>query len=132
MAAKKDKKYLCISEHATGFTQGDKKKWDYARFGVGKKYILRQIKKFETGYREKQATFGLYNFDSNHPLYRCEDNNVGTYLCFFNGSKHLGTFNFSPSSGRFLKTYNSGYWVSEDHPYYKDTPIISIGVCAEL
>jgi len=130
---KDDKKYLCIAEEVTGFKLGDKKKWVSSRFEVGEKYILREIKKAEAGYRAEQTTFGLYKFSSNYPSYRCEDkNSAGTYLCFMNASKHLGTFNFSPSTGRFLLTYNGGYWVPEDNPYYKHTPTMTIGACAEL
>lgn len=119
--------YLCISEESTGFYY-EKGQWGRASFNVkNDKFILREIKTGESGYLDKENSYGIFPIGEKQPELQCgisesEDNFVCQGL--------LGQLYFSPKSGRFIKTYITGYWDGIDSN--ENTPVITRGRCSKI
>jgi len=119
--------YLCVSEESTGFVF-EKGSWRRANFNVAdEKYIVRRIKEDEFGFKDKDNPYGVFALGENFPEFRCSiSEDSKNYICRIG----LGQFLFSPKSGRFIKTYTSGYWDGADNS--DNTPHITRGRCSKI
>lgn len=123
----KDDTYFCVAENSTGFFFKNGK-WDRAFFDVSKeKYIIRKLKKGELFFGRKNYTYGVYPLGDDVSVHGCKlIQNATEMLCDGVVSKLF----ISLKAGRFLKTYNMGYWEGEDNN--KNTPHIMIGRCSKI
>lgn len=122
----KNDTYLCVTEDVSGF-YFENNKWGHAYFNDRDKYILRKLKKDESGYTDKNNTYGLFELGENSTLYKCIQN---PYSNNFKCTSFLGEFFYSPKTGRFLKTYTQGYWGGGDNN--ENTPNMAIGKCSKI
>jgi len=122
--------YLCMSDSATGFTYNDiTGEWQTSTFSVrDSKYVITESK--EDNYAFKVAMHG-----TTYSYADCKDdfNEYGYLVC----SGAAGTFKFNRINGRFLKTYELGYYnvlpkIRGNDDTTSDTPTIEIGKCTPL
>ena len=130
-------KYLCVTEHATGFSYNENtKEWKSATFKADSKYII-------TKSDEKEYSFKVTKVGEDSPFYQCEKgiNKFGYLFC----KGIVGEFKFNRLNGRFLATHPYGYFdVIPKHmrsfedkakliPFTdkdSDTPSMEIGKCS--
>ena len=127
LAYSKDDTYLCIAEESTGF-YFENGKWGQAKFDVSEeKFLIRKIKTHEVGYVDKKNNYGIYPLGENYSVHVCEQNQR-TKKMICNGI--TGKIFFSPTSGRFLKSYIFGYWEGIDNN--TNTPHLMRGRCSKI
>lgn len=115
--------YLCVTEEATGFIS-QYGVWKQANFDVSEeKFIVRKFKKGEPKMKD-EFTHGVFPLGSDFPNYWCTFPEENQKLLCRSG---IGSFMFSPKTGRFIKTHIFGYWDNKD-----DTPSISRGKCSKI
>ena len=137
--------YLCIAEHSVGFKYEDGS-WHESRFDVSDEKFL--IKKLETGkYYDpyyKGYKYGIFPLGETNPTHRCEKRqfNAVTGFSYICGTGHeieifetilgfqIGHIYFSPESGKFVETYNYGYWPEDESS--ENTPYITLGRCSVI
>ena len=121
-----DLSFLCIAEGASGF-RFENGSWHSVAFDVSEaKYILKKVKESEFGFEDKENPYGLYDFGESSTITRCSQSESGDFMCLVG----TGDFFFSPSSGRFIKTYTLGYWDGVDSN--DNTPHIERGRCSKI
>ena len=125
-AALADDSYLCIGEHATGFSFNEKNKtWIAGGFKEGK-WILK--KSADPNYK-----WEVYRFGENFPESVCEQdfNESGNIMC-----EGIAQFRMNKERLRFLYIYPFGYWSDNNKVNMlkegKNTPFMEIGKCSKI
>ena len=123
-----DEKYLCICEHATGFSyNASSKSWESAVFKADSKFIISQSD-------AEDCRFKITRVGERYPEFMCKKgfSKDGYLYCF---DVFGGEFRFNKKNGRFLMTYLLGYFnagpgLAFPTDEQSDTPLIAIGVCS--
>lgn len=121
-----DESYLCIGEHATGFSFNEKNKtWSAARFKEDKWILKRSA--------DPKYKWEVYGFGEDFPESGCEQdfNEAGNLFC-----DGISQFRMNKEKLRFLYIFPFGYW-SDTEKYKilkegKNTPSMQIGKCSKI
>lgn len=121
--------FLCAADDAVGFKY-ENGSWEKASFDISEeKFIIRRINENEIGFKDKENPYAIYKLGKNTSTLRCPspDKASGNFFCRLG---NMGQLSFSPESGRFIKTYNFGYWQGSDD--INDQPHIMKGRCSKI
>ena len=125
-AALADESYLCIGEHATGFSFNEKNKtWSTAKFKEEKWIVKRSA---DSNYK-----WEVYEFGENFPVSACEHdfNDAGNLFC-----DGIVQFRMNKEKLRFLYIHPLGYWSDNENfkilKEGKNTPAMQIGKCSKI
>jgi hypothetical protein len=136
-----DGPFLCIVEHATGFSFDKQSKlWRQTTFPAGEKYIVKRVKNNTVeGIGNlavnggPNAVWGVWEFGVDEfgtAFCEADVDDKGYLWC--HGIQSIVNFNLR--SHRFLRTY-TGTYVSDPSEFpdeHADTPVIEIGKCTAL
>lgn len=122
--------WLCTTEHSAGFKFSENhKKWRSTRFTVETdKFVIAKSElegfELEIKYQESAVVVAA-----------CKNgfNKSGYLYC-----GGFSTFKFNKNSGRFIMTFDSGYWaISPENEFMpsddkSESPFMNIGTCAQI
>lgn len=119
--------FLCVADKATGFAFIDGE-WISADFNVSSvKHIIRKLDE-ESIERNIKYTYGVFSFGGSElPNHKCPAPRalIGGFVC----DRGVGLFTFNTDTGRYLKSYPSGFTFGDS---VGGSPYIEIGHCSKI
>jgi len=121
--------YVCAVEEATGFIYKNGS-WEASKFDESKnKFIIRPLKEGDRGFNNRNETpFALFESGRSLPDQYCSLHKNYEETIF--ACRGLGELFFSSKTGRFIKTYTSGYYSEEQGS--EISPKIMRGHCSKI